>query len=161
MESRVWERDLGAKRYGAIRGRLVKGEEILDVSRIHPGIYLPPALTAVIALCLGLFVAPQLMYVLGTAAALMGLYAMARRSILLIVVTNKRLIARTGLIKIDFIDMRLQTIESIESERMLIGYLMGYANVVVMGTGNRYITIPYVANAEALRNRFNQILLTE
>ena len=101
------------------------------------------------------------MIVLGGAAALMGLYAFWRQKFFIMVLTDKRILARYGVLQMDMVDMRFDKIESMETEQMLPGYLMGYANLVVMGTGNRYITIPYVANAADMRKKFNEIVLKD
>ena len=53
----------------------------------------------------------------------------------------------------------VETVESVELERMLPGFLMGYANIVIMGTGNRYIVIPFVGNPRRLRKAYNEQVL--
>jgi hypothetical protein len=74
-------------------------------------------------------------------------------------VTSKRILARQGLLQMDVIDIRLSKVESIDLERMLPGHIFGYANVVVMGTGQRLIRVPYIANAEAFRRFYNEMAL--
>ncbi len=144
-----------------IQDRLVDGESILGVTHIHKGIYWSTIAVALLTLLAGVFIAPQLMIVLGGAAALMGLYAFWRQKFFIMVLTDKRILARYGVLQMDMVDMRFDKIESMETEQMLPGYLMGYANLVVMGTGNRYITIPYVANAADMRKKFNEIVLKD
>jgi hypothetical protein len=38
---------------------------------------------------------------------------------------------------------------------------MGYSNVVLMGTGSRFIVIPYVANGVAVRRAYNEAVLVK
>lgn len=142
-----------------LEGRLVKGEEILHIARIHGGVYWGAIAVGFIALLVGTFVASRLGLFLFVVTGIMGLVAYLKQRFLMFVLTNKRVLARSGIIKIDLIDMRFDTIESFELEQMLPGYLLGYANLVVMGTGNRYIVIPYVANAAIIRKSFNEIVL--
>ena len=144
-----------------VEPRLVKGEEVLSVSHIHNGIYWQPIAVAIITVLLAVFIAPQLAYVMGTACAVMFLYSFLRQKFYVLVLTNKRILARYGLIQVDVVDMRFDKIESMEAEQMLPGMIMGYANLVVMGTGNRYITIPYVANARDIRKTFNEMVLED
>ncbi len=144
-----------------LEDRLVDGEEILNVTVIHKGIYWQAIAIAIITALVGIFIAYQLMFVLGAAALVSALYAFLRQKLYVLVLTNKRIFARYGLLKMDMVDMRFNTIESMETEQMLPGMIMGYANLVVMGTGNRYITIPYVANAKAIRKTFNQMVLED
>jgi hypothetical protein len=79
----------------------------------------------------------------------------------MLVVTNKRVLARYGLLQVDVVDIHFDKIESMELERMLPGYIMGYSNIVVMGTGNRFIVIPYVANGIQLRRAYNERVLNK
>ncbi len=139
--------------------RLVKGEEILHVAHIHGGVYWRTIVVGFLALLVGTFVAHELGVLLMVVTGLMGLVAFLRKKFLLFVLTNKRVLARVGILKVELVDMRFQTIESFELEQMLPGALMGYANLVVMGTGNRYIVIPYVGNAGVIRKSFNEIVL--
>ena len=144
-----------------LEGRLVKGEDILHVAHIHPGIYWQTVAVGIIALLFGTFVAHELGILLLVVTGLMAVVAFLHRRFLLFILTNKRVLARAGIIKIELVDMRLKTVESFELEQMIPGALMGYANLVVMGTGNRYIVIPYVANAAIIRKSFNEIVLED
>jgi hypothetical protein len=144
-----------------LKERLVEGETVLGVGRIHDGIYWPAAAVFLLGVIFALFIASRLGLLLFFVALLMALHAFARQQILLFVLTNKRVLARAGLLKIDVADIHLDKIESIEVEQMLPGYLLGYANLVVTGMGNRYISIPYVANAAAIRKAFIETTLGE
>lgn len=161
MFSNDWKANLDTRTAQLVEGRLVEGEQVLAASRIHGGIYWQTLAVGLITLLVGLFVAYQLVYVLGMATAAMALYAFWRKTFYVLVLTDKRIFARYGLLQMDVVDMRFDKIESMETEQMLPGYLMGYANLVVMGTGNRYITIPYVANAADIRKKFNEIVLKD
>jgi hypothetical protein len=92
---------------------------------------------------------------LGVVAVLMAIYAIIKKEILMLVITNKRVLARYGILQVDVVDMHFDKLESMELERMLPGYIMGYSNVVLMGTGSRFIVIPYVANGVAVRRAYN------
>ena len=89
----------------------------------------------------------------------MLVHAKLKKEILFLVLTNKRVLFRYGILQVDVVDMRFSKIESVELERMPPGYILGYANVVMMGTGNRYIVIPYVENAVEFRREYNRITL--
>ena len=87
--------------------------------------------------------------------------ALLVKEILLMVLTNKRVLVRYGILQVDVVDMRFSKIESIELERMIPGYILGYANVVLMGTGNRYVVIPFVDNALEFRRAYNKLTLVD
>ncbi|MCF8495163.1 MAG: PH domain-containing protein [Alphaproteobacteria bacterium] len=143
----------------AVEERLVSGEIVLERAVIHPGIYWQSIAVLILAMFFGLFIAVELGIMLAFVALLMAFYAGLVQSILVLVMTNKRVLTRYGLLQVDVVDIHFDKIESIELERMLPGYLMGYANVLISGTGNRLIRIPYVANGPALRRAYNEQVL--
>ena len=150
--------DLAKKAF--IQDRLVEGEEILNVAEISPYIYWQSIAVTIIAV-LFYFLAPNLGIYLLFVAGLTALYAAARKAILLLVLTNKRILARYGLLQMDVVDLHFDKLESIELEQMPTGMIMGYHRVAIQGTGNRYISIPYVMNAPKIRKSYNEIVLKD
>ncbi|MCK6418317.1 MAG: PH domain-containing protein [Alphaproteobacteria bacterium] len=138
---------------------LLEGERILAHARIHEAIYWPCAAVFVLALLFALFIARELGVFLAFVAVLLTAYTILKRQILLMVITNKRVLSRVGILQVDVVDMHLDKIESIELERMPLAYALGYANVVITGMGNRIIVVPYVANATEIRQAYNQQVL--
>ena len=144
-----------------IEERLVKGEEVLVSSRIHWGIYWKPAVVFVVGLLVAIFIVKELGVLLMGVGVVFGIYNLVRASIFLAVLTNKRVMTRYGILMVDVVDIHFDKIESIELERMLPGYILGYSNLVLMGTGNRLVVIPYVANGPALRRAYNETVLAD
>lgn len=144
-----------------LEDRLVKGEEVVKQAVIHGAIFWQAIGVFVLSLLTGAFVAYQLGILLLVVSGLMALYAYARSVVMMLVLTNKRVLVRYGLLQMDVVDIRFNKIESIELERMPTGMIMGYSNVVIMGTGNRYISIPYVANGRAIRKAYNEMVLED
>lgn len=148
-------------RKASIDDMLVKGEEIVDQAVISQFIYWHAAAVLIFAVLVSVFVVFELGAVLALAAVCMFIYATIKKEILLLVITNKRVLVRYGILQVDVVDIRFSKIESLELERMIPGYLMGYANVVLMGTGQRYVVIPFVGNAPELRRAYNRLTLAE
>ncbi len=146
------------RKRNTIEDSLMKGEQVVCRGHIHAGIYWQAVAVFGLALLMGL-VAVQLGMLLALSAILMFAYATLKKEILLLVLTNQRVFVRYGILQVDVVDIRFSKIESLELERMVPGYLMGYANVVIMGTGQRYITIPYVGNAGEFRQAYNRLTL--
>lgn len=144
-----------------IAERLLQGEQVVKTAVISDGIFWHAAAVFALALLVAFFIVIQLGVLLGAVSVLMGIYAILRKEILMLVVTNKRILVRYGLLQVDVVDIHFEKVESIELERMLPGYLMGYANVVIMGTGNRYIVIPFVQNAIDIRRAYNEQTLNK
>ena len=150
-----------AHRDAELQERLVKGEKIAAVGVIHDGIYWKSAAVFLMAALVALFVVKELGLLLAIVSFLMAVHATILKSILVMVVTNKRVLVRYGILQVDVVDIHFDKIESVELERMLPGFLMGYSNVVVMGTGNRYIRIPFVANGIEIRRVYNEMTLAD
>ena len=143
-----------------IEKNLVKGEEVILRADLHGAIYWKSVAVLIIAFLLSLMILP-LGILLGIAGGFMLCVAILTKHFLLLAVTNKRVLARYGLLQMDIVDIRLSKIESIDLERMLPGHIFGYASVVVMGTGQRLIRVPYIGNARAFRRYYNEMALAE
>ena len=93
--------------------------------------------------------------IIGGAAALLGvivvLVAMVRRNSTELAVTNRRVIAKFGVIGRRTIEMNLAKIESVRVEQSMMGRLFGFGSLVVVGTGSTLDPIPYIADPIAFR----------
>lgn len=145
----------------ALEGMLVSGEEVILRAELHNAIYwksIAVLVVAVFMLLIGIF---PFFLLFGLVGGIMLCVTILTQHYLLLAVTNKRILARYGLLQMDVVDIRLSKIESIDLERMLPGHILGYANVVIMGTGQRLIRVPYIKNAEAFRRFYNEMVLAE
>ena len=95
---------------------------------------------------------------LGFVSLLVFGYAFLLRSFLLLIVTNQRVFFRSGLIKVDTVQLRLDKIESVEIQRTLVGHALGYGTVLLTGTGSRLAFIPFLSNAAEIRNVIDELL---
>lgn len=144
-----------------LEGMLVQGEEIILKAELHKALYWKAVAVFILAFFMLVIGITPFFMLLGLVGAVMLSVAILTQHYLLLAVTNKRVLARYGLLQMDVVDIRLSKIESIDLERMLPGHMFGYANVVVMGTGQRVIRVPYIANAEAFRRFYNEMVLVE
>ena len=144
-----------------VEDMLVEGEHVVDEAFVHNGIYWKSIAVLIISILIAIFVVIELGMLLAFVALLMFTYETFRKEVLMLVLTNRRIFVRYGVLQVDVVDIRFSKIESIELERMLPGYLMGYANLIVMGTGQRYIVIPYVGNAAEIRRAYNRMTLAD
>lgn len=138
---------------------LMKNEEVIVSCDVHWGIYWKSAALFIIALLVGIFIAPELGLILLVASFIGVVHSYLLTRMLLLVLTNKRVLMRYGILQVDVVDMRFKNIESIELERMLPGFLLGYSNVIVMGIGTRTVRIPYLTNGVTFRRAFNELIL--
>jgi len=144
-----------------LKAAMTDGEKLIFNCRIHNAIYWKSVAVFLLSLIFALYGVTNLAILFFIVAFFLGLQEWAMKQIMRLALSDKRVLARQGLIQIDVIDIPFDRIESVELERMLTGQLFGYASVVVMGTGNRYIRIPYVADAQNFRRAYNQQILED
>jgi uncharacterized membrane protein YdbT with pleckstrin-like domain len=73
-------------------------------------------------------------------------------------VTNKRIIAKKGIIRIHILDILLSKIESVVVNQGIIGRLFNYGKVSVTGTGGTSEVFRAIANPMLVRKNINQIV---
>lgn len=144
-----------------IEKMLVRGEEVILRARLHGALYWRSVAVLIFALIMFVFFIQPIGVMLAVVGVFMFIVDILTKHFILLAVTNKRILARYGLLQMDVVDIRLSKIESIDLERMLPGHLFGYASVVVMGTGTRMIRVPFIRNAEAFRRYYNEMVLAE
>jgi uncharacterized membrane protein YdbT with pleckstrin-like domain len=83
----------------------------------------------------------------------------ARRSTEL-VITNKRFIAKFGVVSRQSIEIRFDRIESVRVNQSLIGRILNYGDIVVTGTGSTFDPIPNIASPLKFRAALNQAMET-
>ena len=159
-DKQAGKRDIRSDQELELNNMLVKGEEVVLRAEVHKALYWRSVAVIIIAILLFFYVQPLAM-IAGIAGAIMLCVAILTQHYLLLVVTNKRVLARYGLLQMDVVDIRLSKVESIDLERMLMGHIFGYSSVVVAGTGQRIIRVPYIANGEVFRRFYNEMALAE
>jgi uncharacterized membrane protein YdbT with pleckstrin-like domain len=69
-------------------------------------------------------------------------------------ITNKRVIAKSGLVRRRTIEMFLEKIESIQIDQSVLGRLFNFGSVVISGTGIHSAPFKSISNPLALRKNF-------
>lgn len=69
-------------------------------------------------------------------------------------ITNKRVIAKTGLIQRRTIEMFLEKIESIQVDQSVLGRVFNFGSVVISGTGVHSAPFKNISDPLALRKNF-------
>ncbi len=73
-------------------------------------------------------------------------------------ITEKRLIAKYGVMSTHSIEIRFDKIETVRVTQGLIGKLFNYGDIVVTGTGSTFDPIRSIANPMAFRAALNQAM---
>ncbi len=140
---------------------LTADEKLITTATIHDAIYWK----GVAVIVLGMVMIPTMFQNLGFMLVFVGgimiaLADMARR-FLMLAATNKRIFVRSGYVYSDMIELRHSQIESIEVGMMFVGQIFGYGSVIVSGTGQRRIMVPYVKDAIGFRRKVNDVLVNK
>jgi uncharacterized membrane protein YdbT with pleckstrin-like domain len=73
------------------------------------------------------------------------------------VVTNKRIIVKTGIFSRRTLEMNLNKIESVNVDQGIVGRMLGYGTITIIGTGGTRESFPDIANAVEFRKRFQEV----
>jgi uncharacterized membrane protein YdbT with pleckstrin-like domain len=72
-------------------------------------------------------------------------------------ITNKRVIIKTGLISRKTFEMNHSKIESVNVEQGVLGRLLGYGTIRVVGSGGTKEAFPKIQNPLVFRKRFQEM----
>ncbi len=142
---------------------LQPGERVLYSTNAHWMFYLPAVgawIVAIVFLVLSRMVtADVLMLTCLALAAISGLAALYwsatawfHRWTTETDVTNMRIVHKTGFIKRRTFEMSLDKVESVDVNQSIIGRIMNYGDVTIMGVGEGKETISTIASPLAFRN---------
>ncbi|MBV6506167.1 MAG: hypothetical protein ILNGONEN_01739 [Syntrophorhabdaceae bacterium] len=72
------------------------------------------------------------------------------------VITNKRIIVKTGLIRRKSLEMNLQKIESVNVEQGIMARILGYGTVTIIGTGGTKESFTDISKPLVFRKKFQE-----
>ena len=73
-------------------------------------------------------------------------------------ITNKRIIAKTGFIQRNTLEMLLNKIESVKVNQNILGRMLDFGKVTITGTGGTNESFKAIIAPTELRNKVNQII---
>lgn len=104
---------------------------------------------------------PQESLVIGIAALIVGLVvilsALIRRSTTELVLTDRRIIAKRGFVARDTVEMQLGKVESLHVNQGVIGRMLDYGDVMVVGTGSSLEPLRGIASPLELRRKLGEV----
>jgi len=126
------------------------GEKVQYLGRISIYVILPALICGGLSSLVGAVLAATVGAVIGIALLALGVIwlvsGLIKRSSTELAVTNRRIIAKFGLIRRSTIELNLSKVESIRVEQSIMGRLFGFGSVIVTGTGSTMDPISYVAD---------------
>jgi len=139
---------------------LQPSEQVRHISSIHWIVYWPGVAAALLA---------AVAYWLSETRLLPGVwrytaYALALVAVVLLIqqwlqwwvteiaVTNRRIIYKKGLVRRQTNEMNMDKIESVQIDQSILGRMLDYGDVKLLGTGEGFETLRTIANPIELRN---------
>jgi uncharacterized membrane protein YdbT with pleckstrin-like domain len=138
-------------------------ERVLVVGRLHWSIYTHAVLilALAIAVAIGAFWVPdpnaqRVAWVAAAAVGALGLLvflgAAIRRHATEIVVTDRRVIFKRGILSRYTVEMNVSKIETVDVDQGLAARLLGYGTVLIRGTGSGIEPLRRIGDPLAIRN---------
>lgn len=72
-------------------------------------------------------------------------------------ITNRRLIIKTGLISRKTFEMNLSKIESVNIDQTILGRILGYGTIIIVGSGGTREIFPSIKNPLEFRKKFQEL----
>jgi uncharacterized membrane protein YdbT with pleckstrin-like domain len=139
---------------------LQPGEQVRHISSIHWLVYWPGvavALLAVVAFWLsdtrylpGLW--RYTAYALALVAVVLLIQEWLKWWVTEIAVTDRRVIYKTGLVQRQTNEMNMDKVESVQINQSILGRMLDYGTVTILGTGEGFETLRTIASPIELRN---------
>lgn len=141
-----------------IQSMLTEGEEVKNQAEIHNIVFVWPIILLLIALLLGMFFHP----IMGVVVFILALYpaynAYIHYKMTDLILTNKKVMSRTGFLSRDWIRMDFDKIENAYLEEPIIGRFLGYSTVIVSGVGSGEVSVTQVENGNKFINDLEKLL---
>ena len=75
-----------------------------------------------------------------------------------LVITNKRVLAKFGMLSTHSIEIRFGKIETVRVAQPLLGRMLNYGDIVVTGTGSTFDPIRHISHPIAFRTALNEAM---
>lgn len=116
-----------------VRKNLTSGEQVIYETKLHWITFV--SLKAILTL----FIAPLIAFLTSEFA-----------------ITNKRVIIKVGLIRRRTLEMNLNKIESVKVDQGILGRILGYGTIVIIGTGGTREPFAAISDPMTFRKKFEE-----
>lgn len=138
----------------------LKDEKIRYKAKYHYMIYILPFILFIVAIGIIVFGKEKIilsLYFIGL-SYLFALYIFLKNKYSDFVITNKRLIMKTGLLYKKSVDILLKDVGFYRVKQSIIGELFGYGSFVISMTSNKEIVFRKISNPDAFKDRLDKEL---
>ena len=132
---------------------LLPSEQVVAEARPHWAMFIAPGLIILIGLIAGK--AGGVFITIGVIWAIFrGLVFVTTE----LALTNKRVIAKSGIIRRNVIDVSLSKVEGVTYRQGIIGRIFGYGSILVRGTGVGQVPVGFIAKPEQFKHEVGRLL---
>ena len=139
---------------------LQPGEQVRHISSIHWIVYWPGVAVAVLAVIACWLSETQRLtgfwrytaYALAVVAVVLLIQQWFQWWVTEIAVTNRRVIYKKGLIRRQTNEMNMDKVESVQIDQSILGRMLDYGDVTILGTGEGFEALRNIASPIELRN---------
>jgi uncharacterized membrane protein YdbT with pleckstrin-like domain len=139
---------------------LQPGEQVRHISPIHWIVYWPGVAVALLAVVAFWFSETRYLtgfwrytaYALALVTVVLLIQEWLQWWVTEIAVTNRRVIYKIGLIRRQTNEMNTDKVESVQINQSILGRMLDYGTVTILGTGEGFETLHTIANPIELRN---------
>ena len=139
---------------------LQPGEQVRHISSIHWIVYWPGVAVALLAVVAYWFSETRLLtgfwryttYALALVAVVLLIQQWFQWWVTEIAVTNRRVIYKKGLIRRQTNEMNMDKVESVQINQSILGRMLDYGDVTILGTGEGFEMLRTIASPIELRN---------
>jgi uncharacterized membrane protein YdbT with pleckstrin-like domain len=135
-------------------------EQVRHISSIHWIVYWPGVTVALLAVAAYWLSETRLLtgfwqytaYALVLVAVVLVIQQWLQWWVTEIAVTNRRVIYKTGLLRRQTNEMNMDKVESVQIDQSILGRMLDYGDVKILGTGEGFETLRTIARPIELRN---------
>ena len=139
---------------------LQPGEQVRHISSIHWIVYWPGVAVALLAVVAYWFSETRLLtgiwrytaYALALVAIFLLIQQWLQWWVTEIAVTDRRVIYKKGLIRRQTNEMNMDKVESVQIDQSILGRMLDYGDVTILGTGEGFETLRTISSPIELRN---------
>jgi uncharacterized membrane protein YdbT with pleckstrin-like domain len=139
---------------------LQPGEQVRHISSIHWIMYWPGVAVALLAVVAYWFSETRFLtgiwrytaYLLALVAIVLLIQQWLQWWVTEIAVTNRRVIYKKGLVRRQTNEMNMDKVESVKINQSILGRVLDYGDVTILGTGEGFETLHTIASPIELRN---------
>ena len=143
-----------------VQSVLQPGEQVRHISSIHWIVYWPGVAVALLAVVAYWFSETRFLtgmwrytaYALTLVAVVLFVQQWLRWWVTEIAVTDRRVIYKKGLIRRRTNEMNMDKVESVQIDQSILGRMLDYGDVTILGTGEGFETLRTIASPIELRN---------